>query len=61
MAVNVLKVTLLLLTSPNFDFGEVEKAMFHVVARHWEFIFFLLTSRKCYFGEVEKAMLQGVA
>jgi len=44
-----------------FDFGEVEKAMFQVVARHRELIFFLLTNPKCDMGEVEKAMFQGVA
>jgi len=33
------KVIFCLLTSPKFDFGEVEKAMFEVVAKHWEIIF----------------------
>jgi len=45
-----LKVTFYLLTSPKFVFGEVEKAMFQMVARHWELILFLLPSPKCDFG-----------
>jgi len=53
-----LKVIFYPSTSPKFDFGEVEKAMFQVLARHWEFIFLLLTSRKCDLGEVEKAMFK---
>jgi len=48
-----LKVIFCLLTSPKFDFVDVEKAMFQVVARHWELIFFLLSSPKCDLGEVE--------
>jgi len=35
-----LKVIFCLLTSPKFSIGEVEKAMFQVVARHLELIFF---------------------
>jgi len=35
--------------------------MFHVVARHWELIFFLLTSPKCDLGEIDKATFQGFA
>ena len=42
-------------SSPKFDFGEVEKAMFEVVTRHWEHISFFLTSPKCELGEVVKA------
>jgi len=34
------KVIFCLLTSPKFDFGEVEKAMFQVVARHLDLISF---------------------
>ena len=41
------------------DFGEVEKAIFQVVARLWEHIFFLLTTPKCDLVEVEKAILKG--
>jgi len=55
-----LKSHFFLLTTPKFDFGEVEKAMFQLVASDWELIFFLLTSPKCDLGEVEKAMFQGV-
>ena len=33
--------------------------MFHVVARHWELIFFLLTRPKCDLGDFEKAKFQG--
>ena len=40
--------------------GEIEKAIFQVVARTWELIFFLLTSPKCDLGEVVKAMFQVV-
>ena len=49
------------MTSPKFHFGEVEKAMFQVVARHSELVFFLLTGPECEMGEVEKVMFQGVA
>ena len=55
-----LKVIFCLLTSPKFHFGDVEKAMFEVVANHWGLIYFLLNNRKCDLGEVEKAMFQGV-
>jgi len=48
------------MTSPKFDFGEVEKAMFQVVARHLEQISFLISSPKCDLGEVEKAMFPGL-
>jgi len=44
----------------NIDFGEVEKAIFQVVARHWEHIFFFLTTPICDLGEVEKAMFEGL-
>ena len=43
------------------QFDENEKAMFQVVARQSEVVFFLLTSPKCDLGEVEKATLQEVA
>jgi len=49
-----LKVIFCLLTSPKFDFPEVEKAMIKVDAGHRELIFFLLTTPKCDLGEVEK-------
>jgi len=55
------QVIFCLLTNPKFDFGEVEKSMILVVARHSELVFFLLTSPKCEMGEVEKSMFQGVA
>jgi len=51
-----LKVIFCLMTSKKFDFGEVEKAMFQVVARHWEIIFFALTSPKCDLCEFEKVI-----
>ena len=54
-----LKVIFCITTSPKFDFGEVEKSMFQVVARHWKLIFFLLTNPKCDLREVDKAMFQG--
>ena len=41
-----LKVNLCRLESQKFEFGEVEKAMFQMVARHWELIFFLLSNPK---------------
>jgi len=41
-----LKVIFCFLATPNFDFGEFEKPIFQVVARHWELIFFLLTTPK---------------
>ena len=56
-----LKTHFLLFPKPKFDFGEVEKMMFQVVARHWKLIFFLLTNPKCVLGEVKKAMFQGLA
>jgi len=56
-----LKVIICILTCPTFDFGDVEEAMFQVVARYWEHIFFLLTSPKCELDEVEKAMFQCLA
>jgi len=46
---------------PKFDFGEVVKAMFQVVANHWGIIYFLLINPKCDFCVVEKAMFQRVA
>jgi len=49
-----------LLVSPKFEFGGVEKAMFQVVARHSELVFFLLTSPKCELSEDEKSILLGV-
>ena len=49
------------LESTKFDFGYVEKAMFEVVHRHSELLFFLLTSPKCELGEIEKVMFQGLA
>ena len=58
---SALKIIFYLLKSPKFHFGEVEKAIYQVFARHWELIFFLLTNPKCEIGEVEKAMFQGVA
>ena len=48
------------MTSPKFSFGDVEKAMYQVVARHLENNFFFLTRPKCDFGEVEKAMFKGL-
>jgi len=51
-----IKVIFCIFTSPKFDFGGVEKAMFQVGARHSELVFFLLTSLECEMGEVEKAM-----
>ena len=50
-----------LLKSQKFDFGEVEKAMLQVVARHWELIFFPLSNPKCELDEVAKASFQRVA
>ena len=55
------KVIFCLLKSAKFVFGTDEKAMFQVVAKHWELIFFLLTNQKCNLVEFEKAMIQGVA
>ena len=55
---NCHKSYFLLLTSPKFNFGEVEKSIFQVVTSHRELIFFLLTIPKCNLGEVEKAMLR---
>ena len=52
-----LKIIFGLLTNQKFYFGDVEKAMFQVVARHWEHIFFLLTITKSDIGEFEKAMI----
>ena len=37
------KLIFFLFTSPKFDLGEVEKAMFHVLACHFELILGLLT------------------
>jgi len=56
-----LKSLFLPLDKPKINFDEVEKSMFLVVARHWEYIFFFLTSSKCDLGEVEKAMFQWLA
>jgi len=42
-----LKDIFCLLTSPKFDFGDIKKSMFLVVASNWELIFFLLTNPKC--------------
>ena len=42
-----LKVNYCILSRPKFDFREFEKAMFLVVARQSELIFFLLTNRNC--------------
>ena len=53
-----LKVIFALLTRPKFDFGEVGKAMYQVVARQWEHVFILLTSQICALDEVDKAMFQ---
>ena len=39
-----LKVIFCIMTSQKNDFRDVVKAMFHVVANHWELIFFPLTS-----------------
>jgi len=50
-----------LLTSPKFDFGEVEIAMFQVVSSHWNLIFFLLTSPNSDLCEVVKAMFHVLA
>ena len=55
------KVYFYLLTSPKFDFGEVEKALFQMFAKHWGIIYFLLTNPKCDLCEVKKAMFQGLA
>ena len=41
-----LKVIFCLLTSPKFDFLEVEKTIFQVVATQSDLVFFLLTSPK---------------
>jgi len=54
-----LKVKICLLRSQKFAFGEFEKAIFEVVTRHWEHIFFLLTTPKCDMGEVGKAKFEG--
>ena len=51
-----LKIIFCHLITPNFEFGEFEKLMFQVVARHWENIFFPLTTPKSDLGEFEKAM-----
>ena len=56
-----LKVIFCLLTSPKFDFGEVEEAMIQVDSRHRVLIFFLLTSPKYHLGQFEKEMIQVVA
>ena len=49
------------LEKPKIRFGNVEKAMCQVVARHWEHIFFLLSNRIWDLGDVEKVMFQMVA
>jgi len=49
-----------MLRSQKFDFGEVEIAMFQVVASHWKLIFFLLTSPKFDLGEMENAKFEGL-
>jgi len=41
--------------------SNVEKAMFEMLAVHFQLIFFLLTNPECDFCEVEKAMFQVVA
>ena len=46
---------------PLDDLGEFEKAMFHLLACHFELIFGLLTIPKCDFVEVDKAFFQGPA
>jgi len=56
-----LKSNFLPLESTKFDFGYVEKAMFQLVARHSELVFFLLTSPKRELDEIEKVMFQGFA
>jgi len=55
-----LKIFFCLLTSPKFDFGEVDKSIFLVVATHSEIVFFLFISPKCEMGDVDKAMIQVV-
>ena len=54
-------IILVLLTSSNLVFGDIEKAIFQVVARHSEIIFNLLNSPNSDLVEVEKAMFQVVA
>ena len=46
-----LKVIFCFLTSPKFEFVEVDKAMFQVVVRYLELIFFHLTILKCDLSE----------
>ena len=45
----------------NMQFDEDEKALFQLLANHWELIFFFCTSPKCDLGEVEKPMFEVVA
>ena len=56
-----LKVIFCLLTSSKFYYGDVENAMFQVVANHWELIFLPLTSPKCVLRKDEKATIHGFA
>jgi len=46
------------MTKKKCDLGEVDKAMFQVVARHCELIFFLLIRPKCDLCEIDKDMFQ---
>ena len=55
-----LKVIFCLLIDPKFDFGDVEKALFQVVANHRE-LFSSLDKTKMRLCKVEKATFQGVA
>jgi len=49
------------LHQPKMRLNNVEKAMFEVLAVHFQLIFILLTNPECYFCEVDKAMFQVVA
>ena len=43
------------------QYDEVKKAMFQLLANHWERNFFFCTSPNCDVGEDEKALFQVVA
>jgi len=56
----LLNVIFCFLTCTKFDFGEFEKAMFPVVAKHFATNFLPLDQPKMRLGWVEKAMFQGL-
>ena len=49
----------IILTSPKFDLGEVEKATFQGLPCHFELIFGHLLIAKCELVEVENSMFKG--